>query len=206
MGTEPEAPGETGGSRGTRPVGPGVGGDASEALRTPPQRPPTSAPAQPSPCQSPPPPPITLRLSLLHPAACRAAANHSTPPLREPPAWSLPSLPIGSRPPPRRRRRRLWRKWRRGKMAAPGEAGGEAAVAQRIDPAREPGLSPEQRRFMAQVELAQRQRALQRRLRGRNVLLALGIGAVTAGICILRAGRGPGEGLGGLPVRSRCAP
>ncbi|XP_047907823.1 cytochrome c oxidase assembly factor 3 homolog, mitochondrial [Anser cygnoides] len=67
-------------------------------------------------------------------------------------------------------------------MAAPGEAGGEAAVAQRIDPAREPGLSPEQRRFMAQVELAQRQRALQRRLRGRNVLLALGIGAVTAGI------------------------
>uniref|UniRef100_A0A8B9C5Z7 Cytochrome c oxidase assembly factor 3 n=1 Tax=Anser brachyrhynchus TaxID=132585 RepID=A0A8B9C5Z7_9AVES len=70
--------------------------------------------------------------------------------------------------------------------------GGEAAVAQRIDPAREPGLSPEQRRFMAQVELAQRQRALQRRLRGRNVLLALGVGAVTAGICILRARRGPG--------------
>uniref|UniRef100_A0A493T271 Uncharacterized protein n=1 Tax=Anas platyrhynchos platyrhynchos TaxID=8840 RepID=A0A493T271_ANAPP len=63
-------------------------------------------------------------------------------------------------------------KRRRGKMAAPREA----AVAQRIDPAREPGLSPEQRRFMAQVELAQRQRALQKRLRGRNVLLALGIG------------------------------
>ncbi|NXS13385.1 COA3 factor, partial [Neodrepanis coruscans] len=58
----------------------------------------------------------------------------------------------------------------------------EAAVARRIDPAREPGLSPEQRRLMAQVELAQRHRVLQRRLRGRNTLLALGIGAVTLGI------------------------
>ncbi|KAL9823657.1 LOW QUALITY PROTEIN: cytochrome c oxidase assembly factor 3 homolog, mitochondrial [Geothlypis trichas] len=66
-------------------------------------------------------------------------------------------------------------------MAAPGEPG-EAAFARRIDPAREPGLSPEQRRLMAQVEYAQRQRALQRRLRSRNVLLALGIGAVTFGI------------------------
>uniref|UniRef100_A0A8B9F2L9 Cytochrome c oxidase assembly factor 3 n=1 Tax=Amazona collaria TaxID=241587 RepID=A0A8B9F2L9_9PSIT len=52
-----------------------------------------------------------------------------------------------------------------------------AAFAQRIDPRREPGLSPEQRLHMEQVE-----RALRRRLRGRNVLLALGIGAVTAGI------------------------
>ncbi|XP_038019196.1 cytochrome c oxidase assembly factor 3 homolog, mitochondrial [Motacilla alba alba] len=79
----------------------------------------------------------------------------------------------------------MWRhvaaRRRRGKMAAPGEPG-EAAFARRIDPAREPGLSPEQRRLMAQVEHAQRQRALQRRLRSRNVLLALGIGAVTLGI------------------------
>ncbi|XP_030321691.1 cytochrome c oxidase assembly factor 3 homolog, mitochondrial [Calypte anna] len=67
-------------------------------------------------------------------------------------------------------------------MAAPREPGGEAAFAQRIDPAREPGLSPEQRRLMAQVEQAQRYRALQRRLRSRNALLALGIGAVTFGI------------------------
>ncbi|XP_016161298.1 PREDICTED: cytochrome c oxidase assembly factor 3 homolog, mitochondrial, partial [Ficedula albicollis] len=59
---------------------------------------------------------------------------------------------------------------------------GEAAFARRIDPSREPGLSPEQRRLIAQVEYAQRQRVLQRRLRSRNVLLALGIGAVTFGI------------------------
>lgn len=86
-------------------------------------------------------------------------------------------------------------------MAAPGEPGAEAAFARRIDPAREPGLSPEQRRLMAQVEYAQRQRALQRRLRSRNVLVALGIGAVTLGICILRGrGRvGPG-GLGAAPA------
>ncbi|XP_061873526.1 cytochrome c oxidase assembly factor 3 homolog, mitochondrial [Colius striatus] len=70
-----------------------------------------------------------------------------------------------------------------GKMAAaPREPGGEAAFAKRIDPAREPGLSPQQRLLMAQVESAQRRRALQRRLRSRNVLLALGIGAVTLGI------------------------
>ncbi|XP_072212647.1 cytochrome c oxidase assembly factor 3 homolog, mitochondrial [Excalfactoria chinensis] len=67
-------------------------------------------------------------------------------------------------------------------MAAPREPVGEAAFARRIDPEREPGLSPEQRRFMAQAELVQRQRAWQRQLRSRNVLLALGIGAVTAGI------------------------
>ncbi|XP_010722958.1 cytochrome c oxidase assembly factor 3 homolog, mitochondrial [Meleagris gallopavo] len=69
-----------------------------------------------------------------------------------------------------------------GKMAAPREPVGEAAFARRIDPEREPGLSPEQRRLMAQVERVQRQRALQRQLRSRNVLLALGIGLVTAGI------------------------
>uniref|UniRef100_A0A663DNX8 Cytochrome c oxidase assembly factor 3 n=1 Tax=Aquila chrysaetos chrysaetos TaxID=223781 RepID=A0A663DNX8_AQUCH len=57
-----------------------------------------------------------------------------------------------------------------------------AAFARRIDPVREPGLSSEQRLFMAQVERAQRQRALQRRLRSRNALLALGIGAVAFGI------------------------
>uniref|UniRef100_A0A8C6YVM6 Cytochrome c oxidase assembly factor 3 n=1 Tax=Nothoprocta perdicaria TaxID=30464 RepID=A0A8C6YVM6_NOTPE len=57
-------------------------------------------------------------------------------------------------------------------------AGGEAEVARRIDPAREPGLSAEQRRLMERVERAQRQRALQRRLRGRNALLGLSIGAL----------------------------
>uniref|UniRef100_A0A8C3J2P0 Cytochrome c oxidase assembly factor 3 n=1 Tax=Calidris pygmaea TaxID=425635 RepID=A0A8C3J2P0_9CHAR len=72
----------------------------------------------------------------------------------------------------------------------------EAAFARRIDPAREPGLSPEQRQLMAQVERAQRYRALQRRLRSRNTLMALGIGAVVFGICILRAGAG-GEREGG---------
>uniref|UniRef100_A0A8B9PHW0 Cytochrome c oxidase assembly factor 3 n=1 Tax=Apteryx owenii TaxID=8824 RepID=A0A8B9PHW0_APTOW len=66
-----------------------------------------------------------------------------------------------------------------GEMAEPR---GEAAVARRIDPAREPGLSPEQRRLMAEVERAQRQRALRRRLRGRNALLGIGIGAVVLGI------------------------
>lgn len=94
-------------------------------------------------------------------------------------------------------------------MAAPREPGGEAAFAQRIDPAREPGLSPEQRLLMARVERAQRQRALQRRLRGRNVLLALGIGAVALGICILR-GAGPGRGgraaAGPRPLFSLTAP
>ncbi|NWT06696.1 COA3 factor, partial [Mionectes macconnelli] len=77
-------------------------------------------------------------------------------------------------------------------MAAPEEPGAAAAFARRIDPAREPGLSPEQRRLMAQVEHAQRQRVLQRRLRGRNTLLALGIGALTLGICILRGRAGAG--------------
>ncbi|XP_037266983.1 cytochrome c oxidase assembly factor 3 homolog, mitochondrial [Falco biarmicus] len=67
-------------------------------------------------------------------------------------------------------------------MAAPREPGGEAPFAQRIDPEREPGLSPQQRLLMAQVERAQRQRALQRRLRGRNALVALGFGAVVLGI------------------------
>ncbi|NWI16987.1 COA3 factor, partial [Crypturellus soui] len=61
-------------------------------------------------------------------------------------------------------------------------ADGAAEVARRIDPAREPGLSPEQRRFMEGVERAQRQRALQRRLRGRNALLGIGIGALVLGI------------------------
>ncbi|NXX43603.1 COA3 factor, partial [Tricholaema leucomelas] len=64
----------------------------------------------------------------------------------------------------------------------PREPSGEAEFAQRIDPAREPGLSAQQRQHMAQVERAQRQRALQRRLRSRNLLLALGIGAVTLGV------------------------
>ncbi|NWV01701.1 COA3 factor, partial [Upupa epops] len=58
----------------------------------------------------------------------------------------------------------------------------QVPFARRIDPSREPGLSPEQRQFMAQVEFAQQRRALQRRLRGRNVMLALGIGAIVTGI------------------------
>ncbi|KAG6929852.1 cytochrome c oxidase assembly factor 3 [Chelydra serpentina] len=61
-------------------------------------------------------------------------------------------------------------------MAAPREPGGDA---KRIDPARE----PEQRRVMQRAEEALRQRGLQRRrLRGRNVLTGLGIGAVVLGI------------------------
>ncbi|NWH83137.1 COA3 factor, partial [Piaya cayana] len=64
----------------------------------------------------------------------------------------------------------------------PREPSGEAAFARRIDPQQEPGLSPEQRRLMARVELAQRQRALQRRLRSRNALLAGVVGAVVVGI------------------------
>nr|XP_005310120.2 cytochrome c oxidase assembly factor 3 homolog, mitochondrial [Chrysemys picta bellii] len=71
-----------------------------------------------------------------------------------------------------------------GKMAAPREPGrdSEAAFAKRIDPAREPELSAEQRRVMQRAQEALRQRALQRRLRGRNVLTGLGIGAVVLGI------------------------
>ncbi|NXX20151.1 COA3 factor, partial [Podargus strigoides] len=64
----------------------------------------------------------------------------------------------------------------------PQEPGAEAPFARRIDPSQEPGLSPGQRLLMAQVERAQRQRALQRRLRGRNALLAIGVGAVALGI------------------------
>ncbi|OXB70420.1 UNVERIFIED_CONTAM: hypothetical protein H355_003993 [Colinus virginianus] len=69
-------------------------------------------------------------------------------------------------------------------MAAPQEPGGGAAFSRRADAERErdPGLSPERRRLTAQMERAQRYRAFQRQLRGRNVLLALGIGAVTAAI------------------------
>ncbi|OXB55290.1 hypothetical protein ASZ78_014084 [Callipepla squamata] len=75
-------------------------------------------------------------------------------------------------------------------MAAPREPGGGAAFSRRADAERDPdpdpdpdpGRSPERRRLTAQVERAQRYRAFQRQLRGRNVLLALGIGAVTAAI------------------------
>lgn len=106
----------------------------------------------------------------------------------------LSGSPIGQRP--RRMLRHAAAGRRRGKMAAPEEPG-QAAFARRIDPAREPGLSPEQRRLMAQVEFAQRQRVLQRRLRNRNVLLALGIGAVTLGICILQGRGRAGPGVSG---------
>ncbi|XP_026510563.1 cytochrome c oxidase assembly factor 3 homolog, mitochondrial [Terrapene carolina triunguis] len=69
-------------------------------------------------------------------------------------------------------------------MAAPREPGrgSGAAFAKRIDPAREPELSAEQRRVTQRAEEALRQRALQRRLRGRNLLTGLGIGAVVLGI------------------------
>lgn len=101
------------GIRGSR-----CGLDAPEALRTPPQRP----PSRPSPCQSPPLPPITSRLSLPPPAACGSSANHSTPRLSEPPAL-VPPLPPHWLPLPgavaeaesgggarwRRPGRRLWR-------------------------------------------------------------------------------------------------
>ncbi|XP_030397031.1 cytochrome c oxidase assembly factor 3 homolog, mitochondrial [Gopherus evgoodei] len=71
-----------------------------------------------------------------------------------------------------------------GKMSAPREPGrdSEAAFAKRIDPAREPELSAEQRRVMQRAEEALRRRGLQRRLRGRNLLTGLGIGAVALGI------------------------
>ncbi|XP_019361218.1 PREDICTED: cytochrome c oxidase assembly factor 3 homolog, mitochondrial isoform X2 [Gavialis gangeticus] len=58
----------------------------------------------------------------------------------------------------------------------------EDGVAKQIDPARDPGLSAEQRRLVQNVEHAHQQRVMQRRLRGRNVLLALGIGSITLGI------------------------
>ncbi|XP_074796503.1 cytochrome c oxidase assembly factor 3 homolog, mitochondrial [Natator depressus] len=58
-----------------------------------------------------------------------------------------------------------------GKMAAPREPGGGA---QRTE--------PEPRRVVQRAEGALRQRALQRRLRGRNLLTGLGIGAVVLGI------------------------
>ncbi|KAM9112715.1 cytochrome c oxidase assembly factor 3 homolog, mitochondrial [Pangshura tecta] len=69
-------------------------------------------------------------------------------------------------------------------MAAPREPGrdSEAPFAKRIDPAREPELSAEQRRVVQRAEEALRQRGLQRRLRGRNLLTGLGIGAVVLGI------------------------
>ncbi|CAM4688572.1 unnamed protein product [Lepidochelys olivacea] len=54
-------------------------------------------------------------------------------------------------------------------MAAPREPGGGA---QRTEP------EPEPRRVVQRAEGALRQRALQRRLRGRNLLTGLGIGAV----------------------------
>ncbi|XP_038241111.1 cytochrome c oxidase assembly factor 3 homolog, mitochondrial [Dermochelys coriacea] len=62
-----------------------------------------------------------------------------------------------------------------GKMAAPREPGGGAKRP-------EPEPSAEQRRVMQRAEEALRPRALQRRLRGRNLLTGLGIGAVVLGI------------------------
>ncbi|TFK10701.1 intraflagellar transport protein 25-like protein [Platysternon megacephalum] len=69
-------------------------------------------------------------------------------------------------------------------MAAPREPGrdSEAAFAKRIDPARDPELSAEQRRVMQRAEEALRQRTLHRRLRGRNALTGLSIAAVALGI------------------------
>ncbi|XP_019406018.1 PREDICTED: cytochrome c oxidase assembly factor 3 homolog, mitochondrial [Crocodylus porosus] len=73
------------------------------------------------------------------------------------------------------------RKKRAHSMATP-SGPREDAVAKRIDPARDPGLSTEQRRLVQNVEYAHQQRVMQRRLRGRNALLALGIGSITLGI------------------------
>ncbi|KFO28547.1 cytochrome c oxidase assembly factor 3 homolog, mitochondrial [Fukomys damarensis] len=57
---------------------------------------------------------------------------------------------------------------------------GKAPFAQRIDPTREK-LTPAQLHFMRQVQLAQWQKTLPQR-RTRNVVTALGIGALVLGI------------------------
>lgn len=63
----------------------------------------------------------------------------------------------------------------------PKESG--APFATRIDPMKE-GLSPEQIHFIRQVELEQWRKKTQK-LRTRNVVTGLAIGALVLGICIL---------------------
>lgn len=58
-----------------------------------------------------------------------------------------------------------------------------ARVATRIDPGKE-GLSREQMHFIRQVELEQWKKKTQK-LRTRNVVTGLAIGALVMGICIL---------------------
>ncbi|XP_034564524.1 cytochrome c oxidase assembly factor 3 homolog, mitochondrial isoform X2 [Notolabrus celidotus] len=58
-----------------------------------------------------------------------------------------------------------------------------APVATRIDPMKE-GLSQEQIHFIRQVELQQWKKKTQK-LRARNVVTGLAIGALVLGICIL---------------------
>lgn len=58
-----------------------------------------------------------------------------------------------------------------------------APFATRIDPTKE-GLSKEQMHFIRQIELEQWKRKTQK-LRGRNVVTGLAIGALVMGICIL---------------------
>lgn len=59
----------------------------------------------------------------------------------------------------------------------------KAPFATRIDPTKE-GLSQEQINFIRQVELQQWQKKTQK-LRTRNVVTGLAIGALVMGICIL---------------------
>lgn len=59
-----------------------------------------------------------------------------------------------------------------------------AAYATRIDPSKEEGLSKEQVHFIRQVELEQ-WRKKTHKLRTRNVVTGLAIGALVLGICIL---------------------
>lgn len=59
-----------------------------------------------------------------------------------------------------------------------------AAYATRIDPSKEEGLSKEQIHFIRQVELEQWKKKTHK-LRTRNVVTGLAIGALVLGICIL---------------------
>lgn len=70
------------------------------------------------------------------------------------------------------------------KMADKGARGeSEAAFAKRIDPKKD-HLTPEQKQFIQRVETEQWKKNMQK-LRGRNILTGLAIGAMVIGICIL---------------------
>lgn len=64
-----------------------------------------------------------------------------------------------------------------------GKASSEGEYAKRIDPAKE-NLTREQLQFVRQAELAQWRKKSQK-LRSRNVITGLTIGALVLGICIL---------------------